>query len=143
MNYMQAHSPKSRAKLLTVVLLIIVVSIVSTIWIIGRIQTRKFSERRWKAAAIAIAGYNRNSPRGQMVKDLMQNHIAVGMPRQEVIALLGPADDSFVQSNEIVRYYIGGDSDRKFWKMLPASDFLVLEFDRAGGLVHSKVLRED
>jgi hypothetical protein len=73
----------------------------------------KFAQDIWLQYAGSGDTYN---PRGPMVEDLIEGHLKVGLPKNEVIQLLGTADTA--EDNHCDGYILG------MW-----SGFAILDYD--------------
>ena len=90
---------------------------------------QRFDAIVWKEWSVATHDYAPNNPRGRMVKDLLTNHLPLGLQREEILLLLGKADEADERN---LRYYLGGYSGSAF---LPGYDYLELLIDTDGKLV--------
>jgi outer membrane protein assembly factor BamE (lipoprotein component of BamABCDE complex) len=96
-------------------------------------KSRPFSGDSWKAAAKVSKPSNTDNPRSLMADDLLKNHLKSGMTRDEVLSLLGPADQERERS---LWYNIGSYQRRGF---LSGSDQLVVGFDENDKLKIARV----
>lgn len=86
-----------------------------------------FDQTIWQAQSNSTIG-NIENPRGKMVHDLRQRVLKPGMPRKQVLALLGPPDAG--QTRSSLSYYVGWWSG---FRMDP--DIFKIEFDKSDRLL--------
>ena len=103
----------------------------------------RFSASFWKASSPEKLGYLQSNPRERMVKDLMSKNLALGIPRSEVLSLLGPPDYPSRATDESVWYFLGNSGAWRPWKLFPRENYLVLDFDTKGGLKRKRLLSRD
>lgn len=96
---------------------------------------KRFDQAEWKRWSVVARGVPANSPRGLMARDLVLNHLRVGMDRAEVLSLIGPPDETGVNTNHI-GYHLGGHSGS--W-LRPGYDYLWVSFG-ANNTVESSVI---
>ena len=87
----------------------------------------KFDPVAWRGFSQKQVGVLETSPRATMLKDLLVNHLQVGMPKEKGVALLGPPDlvERNLDSTESHKYYVGrmGCINSKY-------TYLVVSYDR-------------
>ena len=67
----------------------------------------KFNQKKWLSSNTSSHGQTSNEiPRRRMVNDLIENHLKVGMARNEIETLIGKGDESF-ENNSVAIYYLG------------------------------------
>ena len=96
-------------------------------------QVHQFSSDGWKRASVKNIGSSPDNPRAQMVESLKKEHLTIGASREALLLLLGPPDEASTATDQMISYHIGGNSGG--W-LIRGGDFLILEFDGAGRLLH-------
>jgi len=97
---------------------------------------KKFDQAEWKGWSVVARGVPANNPRGLMARDLVVNHLRVGMSRAEVLSLIGPPDETSVDTNHI-GYHLGGHSAT--W----GYDFLRISFGASNTLEAAVIVKDN
>jgi hypothetical protein len=97
---------------------------------------KKFDQAEWKRWSVVARGVPANNPRGLMARDLVVNHLRVGMTRAEVLSLIGPPDETRVETNQ-TSYHLGGHSAS--W----GYDFLKVSFGASNTLEAAVIVKDN
>ena len=100
---------------------------------------KKFDQAEWKRWSVVAKGVPANNPRGLMARDLVGNHLRVGMSRAEVLSLIGPPDETSVDTSHI-GYHLGGHSGS--W-LRPGYDYLWVSFSARNTLESAAIDKGD
>lgn len=100
---------------------------------------KKFDAAEWKRWAVVARGVPANNPRGLMARDLILNHLRFGMSRADVLSLIGPPDETAVNTNHI-GYHLGGHSGS--W-LRPGYDYLWVLFSASNTLESAVIDKGD
>lgn len=87
-----------------VITLIAIAVIICGFGLRGKISGEKFDSKKWKTAD--LTSEDNFSLRWDMMNSLRNNHDLIGMPKSEIVNLLGKPDESFTTENTF-RYYLG------------------------------------
>ena len=85
-------------------LIITIAIIICCLGLRGKISGEKFDSQKWKTAD--LTSEDNSSLRWDMMNSLRNNYDLIGMPKNEIVNLLGKPDESFTTENTF-RYYLG------------------------------------
>jgi hypothetical protein len=95
-----------------------------------------FDSRGWIAAG--EPGPGPGSVRQRMVDDLLGSHLRVGMTREEVVALIGPPDDTPYFRDYDMVYYLALERPEKSFLGIDR-EWLVIKLDGAGRVTEARL----
>ena len=109
----------------------------------ARYSELAFDETHWKAAGEMTREDQSSAKnrRAYMLGDLVENHLRLGMSKEEVEMLLGPRDSSTVEGDDnwIYHFPYEGFKDIHPWDA-SGSHFVVLKFDKDGKYIKYEII---
>lgn len=81
-------------------------------WLWTSLRRQKFDQDLWQREGLRTSDSQsvKSNGRSRMVDDLINNHIHVGMSRDEVLGMLGRPDEFLNSQYPYLRYYLGSRS---------------------------------
>ncbi len=106
--------------------------IVLVAWVVRGNRATLFDAEEWKSWSVSTKAYAIENPRREMVQNLLDSKINIGMSSSDVVVLLGAPDESTPTE---LSYYLGGGGGF----ILPSYDFLRLKLDASDTVIDISV----